>query len=88
MAGIEIRHGKLLNGDTNYREASYENRQSVTLPRFFKNSYFRIISGQVVKNDLPLEIGDSGTVLEPEQVMYEHPASGENDVVIEITVIK
>lgn len=88
MAGIEIRYGKLLNGDTNYREASYGTRQSVTLPRFFKNSYFHIISGQVVKSDLPLEIGDSGTVLDLGRVIYEYPVSGENGVVIEISVVK
>lgn len=87
MAGIEVRRGRLLNGDTNYREASYGSRKGVTLPHFFRNSYFHIINGNVVRNDLPLEIGDKGSVLEPGKVVYEAPVSGENSVVIEIKVV-
>lgn len=87
MAGIEIRYGRLLNGDTNYTEANYGIRKGETLPKFFRNSYYHIINGKVVRNDLPLEIGDKGTVLEPGKVIYEDPASVENGVIIEVKVV-
>lgn len=87
MAGIEIRCGRLRDGQTNYGSADYGDRKPVTLPVFFRNSYFRIIKGRVVQNSLPLEIGDKGTVLEPGKVIYEAPVSGANGVVIEIKVV-
>ena len=87
MAGIEIRLGRLLNGDTNYTEANYGIRKGENLPKFFRNSFYHIINGNVVRNDLTLEIGDKGTVLEPERVIYENPVSGENGVVIEVKVV-
>ncbi len=87
MAGIEARRGKLLNGDTNFREANYGDRKPISLPKFFRNSYYHIIEGRVVRNDLPLEVGDKGTVLESGTIVYEDPVSGENGVVIEIKVV-
>ncbi len=87
MAGIETRNGMMYPGETNYREASYGVRRPKELPVFFRNSYIHVINGRIVHNSLPLKIGDKGTVLEPGTTIYDAPASGENGVVIEITVV-
>ena len=87
MTGIEVREGELLNGDTNFREANYGIPKGVTLPIFFRNSYYHIIKGEVVRNDLPLKMGDRGTVIERGSVIYEAPVSGDNNVVIEVKVV-
>ena len=87
MAGIEIRYGKLLNGDTNYGEENYGICRGEALQKFFRNSYYHIIKGEVVRNHLPLAIGDKGIVLKRGKVIYEDPVSGENGVIIEVRVI-